>query len=648
VRRVPWGSNSERKVPARVFDGLGAGLVAGAFAGAVEVAWLVWYTGRLDMVTALAYAVLAYGLLGALAGLILGVVSSFALRGGVSSPSAARVTYPRRASRSFTWSLGVGLVTAGLLAPIAVYRARADGQLDAVGQAIAAGLVLLAGLGLFLVLRRLTRGRLAILTRLPGSVALYLLILLAAWSLGWLAGAANAAPRPAASIPPDLRDKPNIIVIVADALRADRLSCYTQCPADGYTKNQTPQIDALARDGVLYREMSAQASWTKPSVGTILTSLYPSSHQAVHAESQLPAAATALAEVLSVNGYRTAGLVTNAYITPLFGFDQGFDSYVYLEPDDPFFAPSAATRLAIHRALMRTDLGRWQRQTFGTWPGPYYREAEVVNAHLLPWLEAQRTGRFFVYVHYMDPHTPYFRHPYDGTAFMDALPPDQAGWVSSLYDGEVVYLDAHLGALFDALKTWGLYDDALIVFTADHGEEFFEHGGWGHGATLYEEQLRVPLIVKYPGGQYAGTVDEGCARSLDLAPTVLDVTGIPIPGTMQGVSLRPGENALPRATVLLAETIYQARYTMQAVRVGSRKLIRTAPDHPRLIPPTLLFDLAADPGEHHDRATAEPDVIRTLQTELDRVLAFARERAVAGQASPVDPATRERLRNLGY
>ncbi len=639
-RRAGLGNDRGRRILVRACDSLGAGWLAGALVGCAEVAWLIGHTGRLDMIAALAYAVLAYGLPGALVGLILGLLLE---SWGRLSPIAA------------TWSRCAGLTVAVLLAPVAVYRVSTDWSLAQMGPAVAIGLALLVSLGVFLALRWLTRrppGSAVI--HWPGSAALYAAILLAAGVLSaapsWLADAANALVPPAGA--PNADHRPNVILIVADALRADRLSCYAQRSVDGYAANVTPHIDALARDGVCYQNMSAQASWTKPSVATILTSLYPSSHQALHAESQLPAAVTTLAEVLSAGGYRTAGLVTNAYITPLFGFDQGFDRYVYLEPDDPFFAPSAATHLTIHHALMRlyrqTDLGRWQRQTFGTWPGPYYRQAEAVNRHLLPWLEAHRHERFFLYVHYMDPHTPYFQHPYDGTAFVDALPPDQAPWVRRLYDGEVAYLDTYLGELFAALKRWGLYDDALIVFTADHGEEFFEHGGWGHGATLYEEQLWVPLIVKYPGNRYAGTVDEGLARSLDIAPTVLDVAGLPAPAAMQGVSLRPGENAPARAAWSFAETVYQGQYPMQAVRVGAHKLIRTAPGHPRLIPLILLFDLAADPGEHHNRAAEDPATAQRLQAELDQLVAAAQAQAVAGQAGPVDPATRERLRNLGY
>jgi len=615
--------------------------LAGALVSGIEVAWLVGHTGRLDLVGALAYAVLAYGLVGALVGLVCGLLCL----------CWRRLAHPLLGERVDCWPWCASLTVAVLLAPVAAYRLSTDWPRQQSGPAVAVGLALLVSLGILFILRWLIRRSPGPkLLGWPGSLSLYGAILLVAGVLSaaptWLTEAANALAPPAGA--PNSDNRPDVILIVADALRADRLSCY----ADGSATNATPHIDALARDGVRYQDMSAQASWTKPSVATIFTSLYPSSHQALHAESQLPAATTTLAEALSAGGYRTIGLVTNAYITPLFGYDQGFDRYVYLEPDDPFFAPAAATRLTIHHALMRlyrqTDLGRWQRQTLGTWPGPYYRPAEVVTQHLLPWLEARRGERFFLYVHYMDPHTPYFRHPYDGTAFVDALPPDQAPWVSRLYDGEVSYLDTQVGELFAALKRWDLYDEALIVFTADHGEEFFEHGGWGHGATLYEEQLRVPLIIKYPGNRYAGTVDEGLARSLDIAPTVLGVVGLPVPAAMQGVSLRPGENAPARATVAFAETIYQGQYPMQTVRVGSRKLIRTAPGHPRLIPPTLLFDLAADPGEHHDRATTEPALVQALQADLDWIVAYAQTHAVAGSAGAIDPATRERLRNLGY
>jgi len=630
-----------RKACPGAVDGLGTGLLAGALVGGIEVAWLVGHTGRLDLVGALAYAVLAYGLVGALVGLVCGLLF-LCWRRPAHQPLVERVD---------CWPWCASLTVAVLLAPVAAYRLSTDWPRQQSGPVVAVGLALLVSLGVLFILRWLIRRSPGPkLLRWPGSLSLYGAVLLVAGVLSaaptWLTEAANALAPPTGAPNPD--NRPDVILIVADALRADRLSCYVH----GAATNATPHIDALARDGVRYQDMSAQASWTKPSVATIFTSLYPSSHQALHAESQLPAATTTLAEALSAGGYRTIGLVTNAYITPLFGYDQGFDRYVYLEPDDPFFAPAAATRLTIHHALLRlyrqTDLERWQRQTLGTWPGPYYRPAGVVNQYLLSWLEARRGERFFLYVHYMDPHTPYFRHPYDGTAFVDALPPDQAPWVSRLYDGEVSYLDTQVGELFAALKRWGLYDEALIVFTADHGEEFFEHGGWGHGATLYEEQLRVPLIIKYPGNRYAGTIDEGLARSLDIAPTVLDVVGLPVPAAMQGVSLRPGENAPARATVAFAETIYQGQYPMQAVRVGARKLIRTAPGHPRLIPPTLLFDLAADPGEHHDQATTAPALVQALQADLDRIVAYAQTHAVAGSAGAIDPATRERLRNLGY
>ncbi|MBU1877489.1 MAG: sulfatase-like hydrolase/transferase, partial [Chloroflexi bacterium] len=353
-----------------IIQGIGAGLVAGGLVGVAEVVGLVAQAGQADVLTALAYAVLAYGLLGTALGLVLGLL----------------LALWRRSANG--WSLVLGLVCAALLAPIAFYQARSA----LAGSAAVLASLLLAG-GAWWLTRR-PRGRW--LARPGGSLAVYVALVLLSVVVGTVAGWSPASD---VTVPPNLRDQPNVILIVGDALRADHLSCYAKAaPA-------TPHIDALAGDGVLYRRMSAQASWTKPSVATIFTSLYPSSHQAVNADSRLPADAATLAEALHEQGYQTAGVVTNAYITPEFGFDQGFDSYVYLEPADPFLAPSAAARLAIHRALLwayrKLDVGRWQRQTFGTWPGPYYQEAEAVNRTVLPWLAAHRGERFFLYVHYM-------------------------------------------------------------------------------------------------------------------------------------------------------------------------------------------------------------------------------------------------------
>jgi arylsulfatase A-like enzyme len=433
----------------------------------------------------------------------------------------------------------------------------------------------------------------------------------------------------------------NIIFIVADALRADRLSCY------GHNGHLTPHLDALARDGVLYRNMSAQASWTKPSVATMLTSLYPSTHRAIIERDLLPDDVLTLPEVLHEQGYRTIGFTTNMFTSAQFNFQQGYDEYTFLESTYPFLATRGYSQQGVFTApyLMRSVIEELTQS-----PAPRrYHDAASLNHQALSWLETNRDTRFFLYLHYMDPHQPYYEHPYDGQSpgvVAQNKAPTQAHYLRRLYDGEVAYLDSYLGALFAALKRWGLYDDALIVFTADHGEEFQEHGDWGHGRTLYEEQLHVPLIIKYPGGAHAGAVDVGFARGLDIAPTVLDVAKVPIPAVMQGVSLRPGA-AASRAETIFAEVNRQSN-VIRAIRTRHRKLIVANADNPRGLPAVALFDLQTDTEEQQNLAQSEPDTVGLLRAELDRVIAFAKAYAVDGQSKELDADTRERLRQLGY
>jgi len=344
-------------------------------------------------------------------------------------------------------------------------------------------------------------------------------------------------------------------------------------------------------------------------------------------------------------------LTTNVNIAPQFNFGQGFDEYTYLEPDLPFFTSRVSRRFAVVAVLYRL---RWELYHVYHFPNERYRDAATLNREALAWLEANRQSRFFLFLHYMDPHTPYYAHPYDnrnviGEEYLEA--PDPAQRVAparQLYGGEVAYLDSYLGELFDQLKAWGLYDDALIVFTGDHGEEFYEHQGWTHGKTLYEEQLRVPLIVKLPGQASANAVAWAPARGLDLAPTVLDVAGIPVPQTMQGVSLWPGA-AQPRAEILFAELSFRAN-TIRSIRQGPRKLIVAQEGNPdgRGLPPLALFDLQADPDEQQNLAEREPDAAQALRAALDQVMTLAASQAVVPQTGELDAATRERMRQLGY
>ncbi|MBU0491143.1 MAG: sulfatase-like hydrolase/transferase [Chloroflexi bacterium] len=410
------------------------------------------------------------------------------------------------------------------------------------------------------------------------------------------------------------KQPPNVIVILADALRADRLSCY------GYTGHQTPNIDALAQDAVRYRLSTGPAAWTKPACATLITSLYPSSHRAQRVEDSLPDAVTTLAEVLSGNGYHTAAFFTNHNLREEFNFQQGYQEYHWLAPEASSHTLDGQT---------------------------YYQEAEMVNQQVMPWLAANQKQPFFLYVHYMDPHRPYFEHPYNGRGEDPrANEPADAPRLSALYDGEVRYLDEQIGVLLAEIKRLGLYDNSLIVFVADHGEEFQEHDGWAHCQTLYQEIVGVPIIIRYPGGDRSGTVDEGLARTLDVAPTILDMAGVEAPAAMEGVSLRLPANSPARAQWVFAEEVFRAG--MLAIRTPQYKLIRATPGEDRGRGTVQLYDLLADPGETHNLAEERPDLVSKFGQYIDQTMAHALNVAVTGKQVDIDKELEERLRQLGY
>jgi arylsulfatase A-like enzyme len=606
-----------------------AGLEAGVFVGLVEIGLMSALGTTAESARALPWAAIAYALLGLALGLGLGLVLGFWPRPGT------QVVY------AFTWA--VVLVGPGLF--ITRYHLYRDLFQESIRTASLQGLLfnggLLVAFGLlFFVLWWLwRRPALRTLAAPRANLALVAVLLLAAGGAGFVARprqSPSAAPR---GIPPGLEDAPNMILIGVDTLRADRLSCY------GYTGSQTPAIDALAAGGVRYAQMTAQASWTKPSFATILTSLYPSSHTATGKPNRLPGAVTTLAEVLAASGYHTGGIADNINIAPAFGFDQGFADYVYLEPDYFFSGNEAASQTALYQVLRRA----WAMVSGDRIDvGNFYQEAPVITGRALDWLQANKGTRFFLFLHYMDPHDPYFRHPYDGTGYARASDqnpdPSLASTFSDLYDGEVRYLDENLKALFDGLKSEGLYDGALIVLTADHGEEFQEHGGWWHGQTLYQEQIAVPLIVKFPGGARGGTVEAGLARSLDIAPTILDVAGISVPEAMMGQSLW---SALEPPAFAFAEEDHEGN-VLHAMRTPAQKLIVANPGNPRGLPDEALFDLADDPGEQQDLLAARPDEARALRSALRGEVILALERAVGGEVGTLDAAIQDKLHDLGY
>src|SRR5581483_5755567 len=360
----------------------------------------------------------------------------------------------------------------------------------------------------------------------------------------------------------------------------------------GYTAIKTPHIDGLATDGLRYANTFSQASWTRPSVATILTGLYPSSHGAVHKADRLPDRVDTLAEVLQRAGYRTVGFANNANVSQAFNFQQGFDEYQYLAPEFFFWADEPTAQLALYNGLRLV-----RERFFARYVDVhhYYQPADVVTAEVRRWLDGHPAGGppVFIFAHYMDAHDPYFVHPFNGEGYARVAnpnpPPALAEKLRGLYDSGVSYLDEYVGALIDDLKKRGLYDKTLIILTADHGEEFHEHGGWWHGTTLYDEQIHVPLLVKPPGA-HGGRVVEELATSLDIAPTIIAAARATPPQTLQGHVLPLDGGAPPSRQSVFAEEDLEGN-VLQAVRTREWKLVNANRGNPRGLAPEELFDL---------------------------------------------------------
>ncbi|HEX5661731.1 MAG TPA: sulfatase-like hydrolase/transferase [Polyangiales bacterium] len=435
----------------------------------------------------------------------------------------------------------------------------------------------------------------------------------------------------------------NVLYIVVDTLRADHLPGY------GYSAIQTPALDAFAKDAVRFEHAYANASWTRPSFASLMTGRYASSHGVMSKSSGLPDEAETIAEVFSRAGYTTGGVVTNYNIAPFFNFQQGFDEYHYLAPNFLFGASDTAAKLSLLQIMKRVD-EKVRAATGSSRPGSAYQDAEVVNAELLGWLDKQKTP-WLGFVGYMDPHDPYYEHPYNGVGYSRAAhvkpDPSEAEKLRQLYDGEVTFWDGHFGALVAELKKRNLYDALTIVVTADHGEEFMEHGGFWHGTTLYDEQLHVPLYVKLPNGERAGTKVAHWVESVDVMPTLLTLAKLPIPSAVQGSDLFRGK---PQT---FAEESHEGNVLRTTrVQAGGQawKVISANAGNPRGLKERELYRVDVDPGEHNELSGKDGASLASREQELTSASDQARTGALKAREVNVnmDQAAQERLKALGY
>jgi len=426
----------------------------------------------------------------------------------------------------------------------------------------------------------------------------------------------------------------NIVLISIDTLRPDRLGCY------GYIRNTSPGIDQLAADGVMFHNCFAQSNWTLPSHVSMLTSLNSYNHQVYLAHEKMSPSLITVADILRQHDFYCGGITGGGYVSEKFGFSKGFDDY-------------KGERFVFH-AL---------------------DEAEKLRDASLEWLDNNSNRKFFLFLHTYQVHDPYYNHPgitedfAEGKLTWDTMPissflrnqPEKRKYpftdkeiadINALYDGEIKYTDVFLiQPLLQKLKELDLYDRTMIIFISDHGEEFKDHNSWLHAHSLYNELIKVPLIIKYPQSLHKGKQVDIIVRSIDLVPTILSAAGINTePFNFDGVDLDPVTKGKEKANrTFIADFSHKGsselRPTMVATNQDFSKLIvNRKPKQPKM----MLFDLQNDPSETKNLEKDNPGIVRTLFQNIVDFYNNFKEIALKSEQVKMDKALEERLKALGY
>jgi arylsulfatase A-like enzyme len=453
--------------------------------------------------------------------------------------------------------------------------------------------------------------------------------------VAWGAPAVMVTPPEVASAGQPAR---NVVVLLIDTLRASKLRPY-----DPQSRVRTPILDGIVEHGTLFERAHSQENWTKPSVASVLTGLTPSTHRAITTEARLPQSAELVSETFDGAGFGTASFLANGYVSDRFGFDQGWDHY--------------------------TNMIREGRST----------EAEDVFREAGDWIEQHRSERFFVYIQTIDPHVPYdppaeFLQMYDArTDYAGQVRPRSTGdqleaakrnppgivfdesditRLTALHDGEISYHDRELGRFMERLAALGVADDTLLVITSDHGEEFRDHGSWGHGHSVYQELIQVPLIFHRPGLVPEGRRVAHPVSTMNVAQTVIDLAGVSGLRDAEGRSLVPDmRGETPTQPAVAFSNMLDDR---RVIRSRRWKMILNGIN-------AKLFDLDEDPGERNEITdlSRHPIAARFLRIHLGQYLG-ARDRGHWWQATQrdaqqlqteqaeMDETIRAQLRALGY
>jgi len=418
--------------------------------------------------------------------------------------------------------------------------------------------------------------------------------------------------------------RPNIILILVDALRADHVGAY------GYERNTTPVLDRFARENVLFTRAVSASNWTPVSIASMFTGLYATSHGMVppardHGTARflsvrLGQKFDTLAEILKRGRYQTAAVITNSWLKKEFNYVQGFDTYESM----------------VHRTA---------------------NAVTESAARILTKLQKKKTP-FFLYLHYLDPHNPYEPPPPYNRLFQGPL---RNGRYStdiekklSLYDGEIRFADMKIGKFFEELRKRNLYEDAFIIVIADHGEQFRERGHQGHGDRLYAEEIHIPLIIK--SGESPHEVRE-TVSNIDIYSTILKAVRLAIPENTPSIPLQD-ERRLRKRTGVMSES-FQAFHYKSIMTVDGKKLIMDfgSPYKPEYLSLPVekimtgakvvgVFDLEKDPLEQ--TPLNDERLERDLRGRLEKELSWAMSLRKRAQKGKISAKTLEELKSLGY
>ena len=504
---------------------------------------------------------------------------------------------------------------------------------------------------------------------------------LAAGVVALVATAFLLSPRaPSRRVPRAAAPAPSVVLIVVDTLRRDHLSAY------GYARPTSPHIDRLAAEGALFAHAYSTASWTLPAHASLFTGLYASTHRTDTGHIRLPASLLTLAQVLAARGYRTAGFSANPWVTPMNGFDRGFERFDYVgvrTVTGVFFLNLVREGWRTRRGLAPPDLG-----------------GQDVTDNLLGWIEEVRPGGspFFAFANYMEAHEPYgsVPEPFFSAFLSDPVSPtagrhwvreaplflcsscsdegesdgvrcaggrwrvtpERARAAMALYDAGVLYVDHQIGRVVEALDRAGLRDDTLIVVTSDHGETLGERGQMGHGGLLYDSVLAIPLVIRYPRLFPSGMRVEEPASPVDVLPTIAAAAGAPHPALPDARRLGPG--SVPADRAVLAEYFPVAEHVWKAVgrrlrcdySLAGRESASIEREGFKYIwsshGENELYELGTDAAEERNVLRERPELASRLDAELRTWRTRLGAPRAAGEDGRIDPATRQVLESLGY